>query len=173
MRKKAAALIDDHRITMKARSPKPKAKTKGNAKGARAKPKRIRKLRAKAGKKPVVESPSEPVSNSQPVLEGNRIDRLFQAISNLRKGVGASPRTTKLLSSGSAKMAQKVIEEAAELGIEAVRGDREAFVNENADLFYNVVALWTEIGVAPQEIWREMDRREALLGLAEKLPKVE
>jgi phosphoribosyl-ATP pyrophosphohydrolase len=158
---------------MKARSPKPRAKSKGKAKGGYAKPKRIRKLRAKPGKRPVVESASDPASSSQLVLEENRIDRLFQAISNLRKGVGASPRTIKLLSSGSAKMAQKVIEEAAEVGIEAVRGDREAFVNENADLFYNVVALWTEVGVAPQEIWTEMDRREALLGLAEKLPKVE
>jgi phosphoribosyl-ATP pyrophosphohydrolase len=50
---------------------------------------------------------------------------------------------------------------------EAIRGDREAFVNENADLLYNVVALWTEVGIAPQEIWTEMDRGEALLRLAE------
>jgi phosphoribosyl-ATP pyrophosphohydrolase len=49
---------------------------------------------------------------------------------------------------------------------EAIRGDREAFVNENADLLYNVVALWTEVGIAPQEIWTEMDPGEALLRLA-------
>jgi phosphoribosyl-ATP pyrophosphohydrolase len=46
-------------------------------------------------------------------------------------------------------------------------------VSENADLFFNVVALWTEVGVVPQDIWTEMDRREALLGMAEKLPKIE
>jgi phosphoribosyl-ATP pyrophosphohydrolase len=54
-----------------------------------------------------------------------------------------------------------VIEEAAGVGIEAVRGDRAAFVNGSADLLYNLMALWTELGVLPEDVWTEMDRREA------------
>jgi phosphoribosyl-ATP pyrophosphohydrolase len=31
--------------------------------------------------------------------------------------------------------------------------------------------LWSELGITAAEIWAEMDRRKALLGMAEKLPK--
>ena len=50
-------------------------------------------------------------------------------------------------------------------------GNREAVVRESADLLYHLVVLWAEAGIRPQEVWAEMDRREKLLGLAEKLPK--
>ena len=33
------------------------------------------------------------------------------------------------------------------------------------------VVLWTVLGVDPKEVWSEMDRRERLFGIAEKLPK--
>jgi len=68
-------------------------------------------------------------------------------------------------------MAKKVAEEAVELGLEAVQGHREATIRESADLIYNLVVLWTAMGIAPEEIWGELDRREQLYGIAEKLPK--
>jgi phosphoribosyl-ATP pyrophosphohydrolase len=52
-----------------------------------------------------------------------------------------------------------------------MNGEREAVVRESADLLYNLVVLWTEAGVRPQDVWDEMARRERLFGLAEKLPK--
>jgi phosphoribosyl-ATP pyrophosphohydrolase len=101
----------------------------------------------------------------------NRLDRLAVALSEVRGGARISPRTSKLFASGPPKMAQKLIEEAAEAAIEAIRGDRMALINESVDLLYNLSALWTELGVSTDEIWSEMDRREAALGMAEKLPK--
>ena len=101
----------------------------------------------------------------------NRLDRLAVALSEVRAGIRTSPRTSKLFASGPPKMAQKVIEEAAEAAIEAIRGDRKALISESVDLLYNLSALWTELGVSTDEIWSEMDRREAALGMAEKLPK--
>jgi len=89
----------------------------------------------------------------------------------VRAGARISPRTSKLLASGAPKMAQKVIEEAAEAAIEAIRGNRMAFINESVDLIYNLSALWVELGVSTDEIWSEMDRREKALGMAEKLAK--
>ena len=68
-------------------------------------------------------------------------------------------------------MAQKVAEEATEVVIEAVRGRRTAVVKESVDLIYNLAVLWSELGIAASEVWAEMDRRQALLGMAEKLPK--
>jgi phosphoribosyl-ATP pyrophosphohydrolase len=44
-------------------------------------------------------------------------------------------------------------------------------VRESADLLYNLVVLWVSSGVQPKDVWREMDRRERLFGIAEKLHK--
>lgn len=101
----------------------------------------------------------------------DRLARLTAAIQDVRTGARQSPRTRKLLSAGLPKMAQKVIEEAAEVGIDAVRGDTAAVVKESVDLLYNLLILWSEVGVDPDMVWTEMDRRERLLGMAEKLPK--
>jgi phosphoribosyl-ATP pyrophosphohydrolase len=101
----------------------------------------------------------------------DRLARLAVAIAEVRSGGRLSPRTAKLLAGDIAKMAKKVVEEAAETAIDAVRGDRCAVVNESVDLLYNLSIVWSEMGIDPDEIWAEMDRREAVLGMVEKLPK--
>jgi phosphoribosyl-ATP pyrophosphohydrolase len=108
---------------------------------------------------------------SVPAGVDDRLARLAAAIAEVRVGSKSSPRTTKLLTAGAPKMVQKLIEEAAEAGIEAMRGDPQAVVKESVDLLYNLVILWSEVGVDPGMVWAEMDRREATLGMAEKLPK--
>ncbi len=80
-------------------------------------------------------------------------------------------RTAKLMRAGRSKMAKKLAEEAIEVVIDAMNGEREAVVRESADLLYNLVVLWAEAGVRPQDVFAEMARRERLFGLAEKLPK--
>ena len=52
-----------------------------------------------------------------------------------------------------------------------MHGNREAVVRESADLIYNLAVLWVSLGVAPKDVWKEMDRRERLFGIAEKLLK--
>ena len=52
-----------------------------------------------------------------------------------------------------------------------MHGNRDAVVKESADLIYNLVVLWVASGVQPKEVWKEMERRERLFGIAEKLPK--
>jgi len=101
----------------------------------------------------------------------DRLTRLLAGVLAVRAGNQTSPRTQKLLKSGVAKMAQKLVEEAAETAIDAVRGERAGLINESADLLFNLVVLWSALDVTPAEIWAEMDRRELALGLAEKLPK--
>ena len=68
-------------------------------------------------------------------------------------------------------MAQKLVEEAAEVAIEAVRGQRAKLRDESADLLYHLVVLWTALNISPDEVWDEMKRREAMMGIAEKVPK--
>jgi phosphoribosyl-ATP pyrophosphohydrolase len=101
----------------------------------------------------------------------DRIIELETAIADVRDGRKTSPRTSRLLAGGVPRMAQKLAEEATEVVIEAVRGERSAVIGESVDLIYNLVVLWGELGISASEIWTEMDRRQALFGMAEKLPK--
>jgi phosphoribosyl-ATP pyrophosphohydrolase len=80
-------------------------------------------------------------------------------------------RTARLLACGRTKMAQKLMEEAGEIALEAVRRRSRAVVRESADLIYHLVVLWHECGITPDEVWAEMHWRADKLGLAEKLPK--
>ena len=82
-----------------------------------------------------------------------------------------NPRTARLLACGPTKLAQKLVEEAAETALEAVRRRARGVVRESADLVYQLVVLWHECGVSPDEVWAEMRRRADKLGIAEKLPK--
>src|SRR5258707_5237240 len=68
-------------------------------------------------------------------------------------------------------MAKKRAEEAIEVVIAAVNRNPDAVIRESADLLYNLTVLWASAGVQPEDVWREMERREDLLGIAEKMPK--
>jgi phosphoribosyl-ATP pyrophosphohydrolase len=99
------------------------------------------------------------------------LDRLHKSVVALQKGDPELSRTARLMRQGRAKIAKKMAEEAVEVVVDVLRGNREAAVRESADLFYHLVVLWAEAGIRPQDVWAEMDRRERLLGLAEKPPK--
>ena len=99
------------------------------------------------------------------------LERLYVAVLAATKMDPPASRTARLVQAGRPKMAKKLAEEAVEVLLEAVRDDRDAVIRESADLLYHVVVLWTACGVLPNDVWNEMDRRERLLGMAEKLPK--
>ena len=99
------------------------------------------------------------------------LERLYQAVIAAKDLDPAISRTARLFQRGPAKMAKKLAEEAIEVVIDAVNGNPEAVVRESADLLYNLTVLWASAGVRPEDVWREMARREHLLGIAEKLPK--
>ena len=99
------------------------------------------------------------------------LDRLYAAVLARKGAPPGSSRTAKLLATGTPKIAQKLGEEAIEVAIDAATGNREGVVLESVDLIYNLAVLWAHMGIAPEEIWAEMTRREAMLGIAEKLPK--
>lgn len=99
------------------------------------------------------------------------IGRLYKAVVAARDLDPARSRTSRLFRSGQAKMVKKLAEEAIEVGIDAMNGDTEAMVRESADLLYNLTVLWAASGIRPADVWAEMERREEMLGIAEKLPK--
>src|SRR6476620_4967634 len=99
------------------------------------------------------------------------VERLYDGVIAARHGDPTRSRTARLLRSGRAKMAKKLAEEAVEVVIDAMNGNREDVVKESADLIYNLVVLWVSSGVQPKDVWKEMERRERLFGIAEKLTK--
>ena len=99
------------------------------------------------------------------------LERLYQAVIAAKDLDPAVSRTARLFQRGPAKMAKKLAEEAIEVVIDAVNRNPQAVVRESADLLYNLTVLWASAGVRPEDVWREMARRERLLGIAEKMPK--
>lgn len=99
------------------------------------------------------------------------VQRLHAAIAQARGNDPSRSRTAKLFGGGLPKMAKKVAEEAVETGIAALQGQRHETILESADLIYNLVALWSAMGIEPEDVWNELDRREQLYGIAEKIPK--
>ncbi|MPY68908.1 MAG: phosphoribosyl-ATP diphosphatase [Alphaproteobacteria bacterium] len=100
---------------------------------------------------------------------GNAVlGRLFATIES-RKGMDPSTSyTAKLLADGRAKIAQKLGEEAIEAAIASIAGEKTELVRESADLLYHLLVLWAACGVAPAEVWAELEKREGRSGIAEK-----
>jgi phosphoribosyl-ATP pyrophosphohydrolase len=101
------------------------------------------------------------------------LDRLWNVVTNRREANPAISHSARLLSRGTAKVAQKFGEEAVECLIEAVRGDRDAVIAESADVLYHLIVVWVSTGVAPEEVWAELMRREGVSGIAEKASRAQ
>jgi phosphoribosyl-ATP pyrophosphohydrolase len=96
------------------------------------------------------------------------LDRLYAVVLGRRDTDPALSHSARLLSRGTAKVAQKFGEEAVECLIEAVAGNPQALVAESADVLYHLIVLWVSSGVDPSEVWAELERREGVSGIAEK-----
>ncbi len=96
------------------------------------------------------------------------LDRLFAVIASRRDADPEASYTAKLFGRGTAKIAQKLGEEAVETLIEAVKGDRDALTDESADLLYHLLVLWADAGVEPSEVWDVLEDRFGRGGIDDK-----
>jgi phosphoribosyl-ATP pyrophosphohydrolase len=96
------------------------------------------------------------------------LDTLYQTILS-RKGADADTSyTASLFAKGTAKIAQKVGEEAVETCIEALQGNKDNIKAESADLLYHLMVLWADQDIAPEEVYAVLEAREGTSGIAEK-----
>ena len=103
----------------------------------------------------------------------NLLDQLYQVVAS-RKGADAETSyTAKLFSRGRPKIAQKLGEEAVETVIAALAQGPEAVVSESADLLYHLMVLWADCGVAPEQVWAELAKRQGISGIDEKKARTE
>ncbi len=151
----------------------------GNAKPA--KPGRVKptkRLKAKKLTKPLTpkqlvqaltaEPPDRPPSPLALGPAAAVLDRLWSVVVSRRNADPAISHSARLLSRGTAKVAQKFGEEAVECLIEAVAGNRDAVIAESADVLYHLIVLWVSADVSPDEVWAELKRREGVSGIVEK-----
>lgn len=103
-----------------------------------------------------------------PPTDARVLERLFAMIQSRRGDDPAHSYTARLFSEGRPKIARKTGEEAIEVVVAALAGSREQLAAESADLLYHLLVLWADADVAPDDVWRELERREGVSGLAEK-----
>ena len=117
---------------------------------------------------------SDPAKRQKPLSESSidaAVALLQEDLRLVREQPRRAPRTARLLDDGVPKMAKKVGEEAVELALDAVGGERRAVIGETADLLYHLVVLLDALGIGWDEVAAELDRRRERLGVVEKLPK--
>ncbi len=128
---------------------------------------KLPKTKLKAKKQPVsrIGLPMPPPLNGP---DARVLDRLWSTVLSRQDADPALSHSARLLSRGTMKIAQKFGEEAVECVIEAVAGQRGALIGESADVLYHLLVLWVNAGLRPEEVWAELERREAMSGIAEK-----
>ena len=104
------------------------------------------------------------------------MDTLTRLEATIAQRLTASPEDSyvaRLHAKGIAKIAQKLGEEATEAVIAALAGDEAELVGEAADVLFHLLVLLGAKGVALEQVFAELERREGTSGLAEKAARSE
>ena len=108
------------------------------------------------------------VRESKVLADATVLDRLYDVIESRRSADPERSHTARLFSRGTAKIAQKLGEEAIETVIAGIQGEPGGLAAESADLLYHLLVLWADRGLKPEEVWRELERRRSSSGIDEK-----
>src|SRR5688500_8576372 len=96
------------------------------------------------------------------------LPEMLQVIAQRTSADPATSYTARLYAKGVHKIAQKVGEEAVETAVAAVAESDERLARESADLLYHLLILWHAKGIAPAQVWAEMEHRFGTSGTALK-----
>jgi len=92
------------------------------------------------------------------------LSELFQIIEDRKRTQKDNSYSVKMLNSNSEKVMRKLCEEALEVGLASISGDRhkngkEQIIYESADLIYHLFLLMVKNGVSLQEVEEELKKR--------------
>lgn len=99
------------------------------------------------------------------------LQRLIQTIEARKSADPAHSYVAKLLNSNQDKVLKKIAEEAAETIMACKDNDREQIIYETADLWFHCLVMLTRHNISPEDILRELERREGTSGIEEKLSR--
>lgn len=94
--------------------------------------------------------------------------KVFETIKSRKNADPEQSYVASLYQKGTAKIAQKVGEEAVETCIEAIQGDKEKLAEESADLLFHLMVLWADAGIEIEDITQILEKRTGTSGHAEK-----
>lgn len=101
-------------------------------------------------------------------MSDETIQKLYQTLLE-RKGANPDDSyVAALYHKGTAKIAQKVGEEAVETCIEALQGNVDELKEESADLLFHLMVLWADQGITPNDVLGVLEKRMGTSGHAEK-----
>lgn len=101
-------------------------------------------------------------------MNNHIIDKIFDIIESRKGGDVSASYVASLFEKGTNKIAEKVSEETTEAIIEAVQGNKEKLAEESADLLFHLMILWSDAGLAPDDIFKILQSREDMSGHDEK-----
>ena len=90
------------------------------------------------------------------------LDLLESVIESRRQASSETSYTASLLRKGRGKIAQKVVEEAGELAIEAMGENHDLFLEEAADLIFHVLVLLADKGHRLDDVSEVLRKRHEL-----------
>lgn len=99
---------------------------------------------------------------------GEILEDLYKVVLERRKANPENSYIAKRLKQGTAKIAQKLGEEAVETVIAAVEKDREGIISESADMLFHWLLLLADCNIQVSEVMAELERRKGISGLDEK-----
>lgn len=100
------------------------------------------------------------------------LDRLAQSIEARKQGDAETSYVAKLLQSGQDKILKKIAEESAEILMASKDSDVHQVVYETADLWFHCMILLAYHDVSPDDVFKELERREGVSGITEKKSRI-
>lgn len=99
------------------------------------------------------------------------LDRLAQTIEDRKQACAPNSYVAKLFHGGHDKILKKIAEESAEVIMASKDGNTGQVIYETADLWFHCLILLSYHGLTPGDVLRELERREGVSGIEEKLSR--
>ena len=101
-------------------------------------------------------------------LPGGALESLARRLEERKSADPDASWTARLYARGLDAILKKVGEEATETVIAAKGGEPSRVVEETADLWFHTMVMLANLGLGPEDVLKELDRRAGRSGLAEK-----
>ena len=102
---------------------------------------------------------SESEEELAPEFVDSAVNKVFDVIEDRKKNPKADSYVNKLLSDGTDKILKKIGEEAGETIIAAKNETKDEFIYEITDLWFHSLVLLSKMGLSPEDINKELERR--------------
>jgi phosphoribosyl-ATP pyrophosphohydrolase len=101
-------------------------------------------------------------------MSGDILAKLAATIATRKTGDASSSYVASLNAKGLDHILKKIGEEATETVIAAKGNDKDHIVKETADLWFHTLVMLSWHGLTPDDVLKELERREGTSGIAEK-----